>query len=108
MDHVTGVEVAETISDLGQLDGSEHRVETVGGTYEFKSVCTGVVLNVFRQIPAKHPIRNELEGSDGNTEEWEDVWVCHPLPHYGFLAEALQVLLVMVNGRSEDANNAPW
>jgi len=38
-------------------------------TYQLESVCIEVFLDVFRQVPARHPIRNELEGSDGDTQE---------------------------------------
>jgi len=36
--------------------------------YEFKSVCIGVPLDVFRQVSAGHPVGNELEGTDSNTQ----------------------------------------
>jgi len=41
----------------------------MSATYEFKSVSIGVVLDVSRQVPVRHPVRNELEGVDSDTQE---------------------------------------
>ena len=58
-------------------------------TYESESICIRVLLYVFWESPARHPVRNELEGVDGDTKEWCDVWVCQMLPRYGLLVEGL-------------------
>lgn len=53
MDHVTGVEVVETLSDIAQKS---------------KSVGVWVILEVAQQVTTRNPIRNELMGSDGNAK----------------------------------------
>ena len=35
-------------------------------TYEPESICIRVVLDVFRKGTARHPVRNKLEGIDGD------------------------------------------
>ena len=60
-------------------------------TYECKSVNIGMLLDIFRKVPAKHPIRNELQGCDGDAQKVYYVWMFQPFPHYSFFAEGLQV-----------------
>ena len=43
--------------------------------YESKSVRAGVLLDVFRKGHVRHPIRDELEGIDSDTQEGQDVWM---------------------------------
>ena len=74
-------------------------------THESNSVCIGVLLEVFRKIPPRHPIGNKLEGRDGNTQQGDYVWMFQAFPHYGLLAEGLCVWLVMVNREGDDVRN---
>jgi len=69
-------------------------------TYESKSICIRVLLDVSQQVPTSHPFRNKLEGRKSNTEEWDDVWVAQTLPYYSLLAKFLQVLLNVRMGKT--------
>jgi len=40
-----------------------------GDAYESKAVSIGMILDIFRQVTTRHPIRNELDGSDNDTQE---------------------------------------
>ena len=46
------------------LDKHDRRV-----TYQPESVYVGVFFDVFPQVSARHPNRNELEGGDSDTQE---------------------------------------
>jgi len=56
-------------------------------TYEAESVYARVLLNIFHYVATRHPVRNELERSHGNTPEWDYVWVLPVLPHDSLLVE---------------------
>ena len=60
-----------------------------GRTYETKSIRSRMRSDVFRQITAGHPFRNQLERGGGDTEERDDVLVIQPFPHDGLLVERL-------------------
>ena len=66
------------------------------GTYKAESVCTGVFLNVFRQVSTRHPCRNNLEWSGGDTEEGDNIWVFQAFPHHSLPVEGLRVSSGMV------------
>jgi len=92
VNYTVGVKIAKTVSDIG---------------YKTEPVGTWVRADVFRQLPARHPDRNELEGSDGDTQKRHDVWVFHAFPNYDFLAEGMRGLLFSIVGvypRSLDRN----
>ena len=92
MDHVAGVEIAEAFSDIGQLArGKNVAQRSTRGTHETDSIRISMVPDVSRQITARHPIRNELEGFDGHTKKGDDVWMCQVFPHHGHLAKSLRV-----------------
>lgn len=59
-------------------------------TYETQDICAWTVCNVFHQVPARHPNRNEPEGVDCDTQKWNDVWVRRVFPHHGHTTEGLQ------------------
>lgn len=61
-------------------------------TYKSKSICIGVLLEIFRQVPARHPLRDKLEGGYSDAEEGQDVWVCQAFPHHGLVTERLDVV----------------
>lgn len=70
MNYIAGVEVGESMSDvrclaIGVSVGPHNR----RGTYKPESVCVGASLDVFLQVSARHPTRNELEGNEGNTQQ---------------------------------------
>ena len=70
MNHVAGMEIAQTLDEVEQLAagvsaGKHDEGDT--GTHETKSIRSWIVLNVSRQIPTRHPIRDELERGDGDT-----------------------------------------
>ena len=46
-------------------------------------------LDVFPQMAAGHPARNELDGVSSNAQKGEDVWVCQVFPRDSLFAEAL-------------------
>ena len=57
MNYVAGVEKVQTFSDIGQLvAGVRVRSRTTGDTHKAESICIGVLLDVFCQIPAGHPL----------------------------------------------------
>jgi len=58
-------------------------------TYESKSICIRVLLDVSWKVPTSHPFRNKLEGRKSNAKEWDNVWVAQTLPYYGLLAKFL-------------------
>jgi hypothetical protein len=58
-------------------------------TYETESVYVWVRRCVLDDIPAGHPIRNELEGFGENASEGDDVWVCQVFPLCHFFAKVL-------------------
>ena len=58
-------------------------------THETQSFRLWVVRNVFCQVSAWHPIRDELEWIDGDTEKRDDIWVCQVFPRYSYLVEGL-------------------
>ena len=91
MDHIAGVEVAETLSNIGKLVTGGYRLGGHNGrdTHESHLIRIGVVLDVFQQIPARYPIRNELEGGGGNTLKGENIWVFRVFPYYCLFAEGL-------------------
>jgi len=60
-----------------------------GNTYKSESVCVWVLPNVFRQVAAGHPFRNNLERVGSDTKKRDDVWVVQVLPHYDPLIERL-------------------
>ena len=66
-------------------------------THKYKSIRIRVLLHVFRQIPARHPIRNELEGICSDTHKGQDVRVFQVFPSDGLCAEGLRVQLVVEN-----------
>ena len=71
MDHVTKMEVVEATRDTRQLlteirMGGIHEEEI---THESESIYTGVILDVFREGPTRHPTRGELEGVGSDTQE---------------------------------------
>ena len=72
-----------------------------GGAYEPKSVCIGVLFDVFLQVPIRHPVRNELERAKSNAQEKQDIWVCQAFPHHSFLAECLDFV-----GGGEELNDS--
>jgi hypothetical protein len=45
-------------------------------THETQSVGIWVARDVFSQVPTRHPIRDELDRVDGDTQEWGDVRMC--------------------------------
>ena len=49
-----------------------------------------IILDVFSQLPAVHPFRDELKGFEGDTLEGHNVWVIEALPHHRLLAKRLQ------------------
>jgi len=61
------------------------------GTYKTESVCTRTFLDVFRQVSAGHPFRDELEWSRGDTEEGDNISVLQALPHHRPLVKGLEV-----------------
>ena len=68
MNYIAGVEIPEAFGDVGQLvTGVSARWTQRRDTYESKSVRIGIIPEVLRQVPAGHPIRDELEGSDSDT-----------------------------------------
>ena len=72
------------------LRGGERIIQNRrGNTYESEPVCTRVFLDVFRQIAARHPFRNQLERGGSDTEERDDVWVFQAFPQHGPLVERL-------------------
>jgi len=100
MNHVMEVEVVETFCDATELAEKSQNFPSrgVGETHEAKSVCTGVLPNILHYVPARHPVRNELEGGGGNTPEGDYIWVLPVLPHYSLLVK-LWGLLRAENGR---------
>ena len=69
MNHVAGVQIREPLCDIGYLATgvSLGWTQQEKRSHEFKSICVGVLFDVFREVPTGHPIRNELEGSDSDT-----------------------------------------
>ena len=59
-----------------------------------------MVRDVFRQIPAWHEGRNELEGIDSEAEKGDNVWMSQVLPQYGHMMEGLWDLWALENGRT--------
>ena len=57
-----------------------------------------MVRDVSHQVPARHTMRNNLEGGENNTEEWDDVCMCHVSPQYSHFAEDLWGVLAPENG----------
>ena len=62
-------------------------------THEAQPVCAWVVRDIIRQVPARHAIRNELEGIDGDAHEWDNVWVYQVFPDYRDLVKGLGISL---------------
>ena len=77
-------------------------------TYQSKSVCIGVLVDVFPHVPVRDPIRNELRGIESDTQEGQDVWVRQLFPYDGLLTEGLRGLLVVANRGSGGVNNSLW
>ena len=73
-------------------------------TYKIESVCTGVFLDVFRQITARHPFRDELERSGSDTEERDDIFVFQAFPQYGPPVERLRASSAAA---ADKENNGP-
>ena len=69
-------------------------------TYKIKSVGAGVLLDVPRQILAKHPLRDKLERKVGDAQEGDDIWVCQAFPHHSILVEGLRDLSTMADGEN--------
>lgn len=46
---------------------------------------------MFRELSARHPGRNELEGGGGNAQEGDDVWMRQMFPNNGLPTEGLHV-----------------
>jgi hypothetical protein len=65
-----------------------------------------VTIDVFRQISIRHPIGDELEGGEGDTEEGDDVFVFQPFPHYSLLVERLGVSSASVHRESDSIDSA--
>ena len=59
------------------------------GAYEPNSICIKIVLDVTQQMATGHPIRNQLEVIDSDTQQGQDVGVGQPFPHDSLLAEGL-------------------
>ena len=58
-------------------------------THESKSVCIRVLCDVFRKVPARHPIRNKLKRFNGYTQKGDDVWMRQVPGGDGYLMEDL-------------------
>ena len=71
-------------------------------TDDVQSIRVWVVRDVFHQIPTRHPIRNELEWVDGDTQKGEDVRMCQMFPHHRHLVEGLWVSSAPEKGRTWD------
>ena len=57
MNHIARVEVAQAFSDIGKLAmGSAWDENNGRDTYKSKSVCVRVLLDVFLQVPPRHPV----------------------------------------------------
>ena len=70
MYYVAGVEVMEALSNAAQLIPSYARDDyNRMGTHKSKSIRIGMFPNVFRQVPSRHPIRNELQGIGSDTSK---------------------------------------
>ena len=106
MDHIARVEVAEAVGDIGQLVTSVS-VERVhqGDTYESKSVCIRVFLDVLPEGSTRHPVRNELEGIDSGTQEWQDVRVYQVFPDHSLLVEGLWISSALTNRKNDGVDN---
>jgi hypothetical protein len=48
-----------------------------------------VLLDVICKVPARHPIRDELERSGSDTQEGDDVFVFQAFPYYSLLVKGL-------------------
>ena len=71
---------------------------TVEDTHEIESICIWMVRDVFHQVPAGHPIRNELEGIDGGTQKGDNILVRQVPPQCSHLMEGLWVPSAPDNG----------
>lgn len=106
MNYIAGVEVLETFGDIGQLvrksawDERDRR-----DTNKCKPVYIRVLIDVLPEIPVRHPIQNELEGSGSNSQQGNDVWMFQVSPRYGFLAERLRVSSVITSEENDGVNN---
>ena len=70
MYHTTGVKITEALRNIVQLiAGYALTSHDIRDTHESKAIYVGVSLDVFQQVPARHPIGDELEGGDGNTQK---------------------------------------
>ena len=61
------------------------------GTCKVQSVCTRIILDVFREVSAGHPFRDELEWIEGDTEEGNNISVFQAFPYHSLLVKGLEV-----------------
>jgi len=71
--------------------------------YKFTSIRVGAPLSleVFHQISSRHPVRNEPERGNGDTQEENDIRVRQIFPHHSCSVEPLWVSLAEVSGESD-------
>lgn len=76
-------------------------------THEIKSVRVWVVCDVSREVPVRHPVRDELERVNSDTQKGDKVWVIQAVPHHCQLVEVLRVSLALENKKFHVAINIP-
>ena len=59
------------------------------GTYKTEAIGIWIHPNIFWQLLARHPGRDGLERSDGDTQKRNDVWMHQTFPHHGLPTEVL-------------------
>jgi hypothetical protein len=82
MNHVTRIEIPEASSHAGRVMRGPARPASPQWEENIRKIRIRVVLNVLRQVPAQHLIRDEVEDL-----EWDDVWMSNALCHSGCLME---------------------
>ena len=76
MNHVALVKVIQSLRDIDYL--LEHSVCVSGvseGTHKGDPLRLWLRLDMSGQIPARHPLRHNLEGGECYTYKWDDVVV---------------------------------
>lgn len=69
--HTTRMEIAEALSNIAQLvkgNPSDNRNCGKKDAHQSEFICIGVFLDVFRQVTARHPIRDKLVVVDSNAQ----------------------------------------
>jgi len=84
MNYVTGMEVVQPLSNVIQLvmGSALSDVTQYENTYKAKSVRVRVAHDVPHEVPARHPVRDELGRVDSGTQKGNNIWVVQSFPYH--------------------------